>query len=635
MTRITARGGLTGFRQCPFARRHRASGWWAWLGVRWVGFIGCTVWLLALPMATFAQSDTVPAVQVTEGEVARDYDAELARVQILMRANVLDLAQTVLEQDAPPATAPTAWLAWEQQLWALYHRRQNWTRLLRRVQQIPVEASATLHQQAKLQEVQAYIGLNQGQRARTTIREQFLQPTLTAEQQSRLRKLLVQSYLADNLLPDAGIAMRSYQRDYRSQQLDWLLLRARVYIQLNDPHRAIDILAPLDLPQARLLRLFARIQTQSIPPDQAAEKANGLLEVHVPTGALNLRDGLAVLSYAGLAQQPPNSAIDPLERYLIQPTILSGAYPQYGAEDLVRAYQQVAQAAGNNAGLLVGDYDAWHRYAKQLPPKQATVKKSIYGYLVTTAPALRQRFNSEFVTALMQTNRIDLVPLLYGEDKPLGVLTLRPAVGLRLSNSAIENGNATLAAYVNQTLRETPQGVDHQQWRLHVARISIIAGQYQQGADELRQWLAGVTQLQPQQVDQVLQPVFDLQTVNQHELALDLLHQIQALTNSKKHQRELAYWLAESYQGSEQHTQAADYFLYSALQKDNGRDRWGESARYRAAESLHAAKLFSDAKRLFADLLAAATDETMKTRLQQKLQQLSLLETSVHPAELR
>ena len=68
------------------------------------------------------------------------------------------------------------------------------------------------------------------------------------------------------------------------------------------------------------------------------------------------------------------------------------------------------------------------------------------------------------------------------------------------------------------------------------------------------------------------------------------------------------------------------------MQKNNGFDQWGESARYRAADALMEGNLFVDARRLFEDLLQRSTEETRKQALQQKLQQLWLKESSLKPS---
>ena len=93
--------------------------------------------------------------------------------------------------------------------------------------------------------------------------------------------------------------------------------------------------------------------------------------------------------------------------------------------------------------------------------------------------------------------------------------------------------------------------------------------------------------------------------------------------------REIAFWIAESYDALGQHMKAADYFLFSAMQKANGFDQWGISARYRAADALLEGNFFADAKTIFQNLLKHSKDENRISALRQKLQRIWLLESSL------
>ena len=66
------------------------------------------------------------------------------------------------------------------------------------------------------------------------------------------------------------------------------------------------------------------------------------------------------------------------------------------------------------------------------------------------------------------------------------------------------------------------------------------------------------------------------------------------------------------------------------MQKDNGFDQWGESARYRAADALLQGNFFADARTLFSDLLKRAQDENRIQALRQKVQEIWLRESSLN-----
>ncbi|MGR3913220.1 MAG: hypothetical protein OD918_01630, partial [Gammaproteobacteria bacterium] len=215
----------------------------------------------------------------------------------------------------------------------------------------------------------------------------------------------------------------------------------------------------------------------------------------------------------------------------------------------------------------------------------------------------------------------------------LGRLRLGGAAGLRLSADALERGDIQLASEANANLSELPSDIERRAWLLHAGRIDIFAGRHRRGAVKLNEWIESFERLTPKQTDAVLQPVFDLQTVGRHDLALSLLRQIETRAPAGKYPRELAYWIAESHAGQGQHRRAAGLFLHSAMQKSGGLDRWGEAARFRAAEALMHAKLFGDARSLLEGMLARTAEPARGDAIRQKLQQLWLLQSSSQAAE--
>ncbi len=569
---------------------------------------------------------------------AQPYSPQLLRIRTLVKANVLDLAQSILETQSPPDLPTKEWMNWQRQLWALYRIRGNWAALYQRTRQIPPAFPMWIHREADIQAICALIKLNSGKTARHLLRQYLLSGAVTEWEKRRLRKLMVESYLTDNLLHEASIAMKNYQVDYRSQEEGWLLLSAQIYLRLNDADAAVNLLAPLNQPAAKLLRIYSRLKNQSMTAQQAIDSANTLLpaSASLPDQAVPKPHQVrSVIIYARQSSNQHLPAVDEMEQFLIEVsaqniTAVDG-YPHYSVADLMDAYAAIALGESNENGLLVGDTSAWFDFLISLADDQIILRKAISGYLLKNVNDgfLRKQLNNIYIRALIQSNRVDVIPQIYGDGKPFGKLALSADVGLALSNFALANGNIRLAAEVNKELVEVPQGMERRQWLLHVARIAIIAGDYAEGAADLMEWIEEFDQFTPEQTDQVLQPIFDLQTVNQHSLALELLHQVYARSHSVRHMREIAYWIAQSYQATRQHLQAADYFLFSALQKDNGFDQWGESARYQAAESLLSANLVADSRVLFSGLLTRATEAGRKQQLRQKLQELRLLEYSI------
>lgn len=578
-----------------------------------------------------------PGINGTAFALDAQPSSELHRVRILIRANALDLAQAILETRGPVALPTDLWQAWERQLWALYSARGYWQRLFDRTQQVPPSFPDSIHRLADHHAATALIELEQGAQARQILRNRLRLDALHGDIRD-LRKLMIRSYLADGMLRDASTSMHRYQLDYRSKEEDWLFLSAQVYLRTGRTDQAINLTAALDFPSARLLNLYARIIDGSITGEQAAERLERLAGQDQSTrvkGRVWESEIVAVSAYLGQRQDDAERYLSSVERYLAltgknEPPETS-RFPAYGLQDLLEGYTHYAEKEGNRAGLLAGANSDWLDHALLLPPDRLTQKRAIYGYLLQQSGIATSRFyiSNLFVRALVESGNMSVIPMLFGENAPFGKLVLDGGAGLELSNQAIEQGNIRLAALINDSLAEIPRQMDRDQWLLHSSRVSIIAGQYAQGARTLRNWIDEQDRLTPEQTDQVLQPVFDLQKVGQHKWALELLTRIWPRIATVRHEREVAYWIGESYQATRQFLRSADYFLYSALLEHNGLDQWGESARYRAAESLQSARLYADARTIFSGILSRSKNEQRNTQLRQRIQELELLQTSL------
>ena len=557
----------------------------------------------------------------------------LQRVRTLIQANVLDLASRVMEEQGPPQLPNGEWLNWERQLWTLYASQKNWEALIHRIQGIPPAFPRQIKTEAELQLVAAFIALGDGDKARAVLRSRLLSPGVSERDKRRLRQQVIESYVSDDLLAEANNAATSFQADYRAQDNNWLLLNAAIALASGNDDRAVNLLAPLDAPPARVLRLYARLQNGSLEPSDAVLRGEKMLAAD--EFAEWRYTILGVMTDAARRASNLSLKVELMERHLLlasqQVDSRLSAIPAFTDKDLQDAYRHYAYDVANRAGYLRGEEDGWSRLAVEIDPNQQVARRAVWATISMAAQVELNRLTAtdQFVTALMDADRIELVPILFGQDGILGPLRLNPATGLRLSNLAIERGDMQLAADANATITAPPPGMDYGEWLRQSGRVAIIAGRHQQGADQLQRWIQSRDQFSPEETDSVLQPIFDLQTVDQHRLAINLLELVETRAPGGRYPREIAFWLAESYSATRQHVKAADYFLFSALQKDNGFDQWGESARYRAADALLEGNFFEDARTLFEDLLKRATEETRRQALMQKLQDLRLRQSSL------
>ncbi len=556
----------------------------------------------------------------------------LQRVRTLIRANVLGLAEKILEQQGPALLPNGEWLNWERQLWALYRAAGKWQALYHRLQSIPPAFPNSVRAEAEAESVTALIALGNGQTARRILRRQLMSPALSEREKRSLRRQVIESYLTDGKLSEANRSAVAFQQDFRPQDKEWLMLGSRIALQSGSPDAAVNLLAPLTEPDARVLRLWARTRNQTMGAEQVLSTGNRLLDLEE---FLPLKGPLlAVMSDAAASAGNWVLQADLIEQYLLESPGVAGTreekqfanvLPQLSANSLFTVYRLIAKERANRVGLLVGEENSWGTFAAGIPVEEKIVRRAVWAYIASATSGISRRSAADnLVNTIVDSERMDLVPLLFGEAQPLGELNLSPATALRLSNLAIEAGKVELAAEANANVSSPPPGMDYSDWLIYTGRISIIAGRHEQGASQLDKWIDSTDSLTPDQTDKVLQPIFDLQTVEQHQLAIPLLEKVNEKSPGGKYTREIAFWIAESYGATRQHIKAADHFLFSAMQKDNGFDQWGASARFRAAEALLEGNFFDDALRLFEGLLKRAEDDPQKQALQQKIQQIWL-----------
>lgn len=566
-------------------------------------------------------------------------DAQLQRAQNLTRANLFELAAATLEKNTPallPGEPPDEqWLRWTRQLWSVYRRQGRWRELYISAH-LPSYFPANLRGEAALQRVDALLKLQRAGEARALIRRQLLTASAPPRQR-QLRQKLIASYLADDLLAESQLAVQKFNQEYREADAAWLLLSAGVLLRAGEHAAAINLLAPLQQAEARLLRLYARLNDASLTPAQVAARARELQ----PTGDVKklTRELQAVLVAAQSRAGDWAAVAAELELYLPAPASNFDAqriYPRFTPQNLFNAYARVAEDSGNAANLLRGDDAKWLQYARELAPGEALPRRALFAYLIVHAAEdrVRRRAADNYVDELITADRGELIKLLFGADKLFGALTLGGATGMRLVRYGLARGDFALAAAANASVSQLPVGVDRAAWLLRAARVDIFAGRSEAGAAKLREWLtaaaaanatAAARSLTSAQTDAVLQPIFDLQTVGKHKLARPLLYEVYARAPTPKLRREIAYWVAESYAGESRHRQAAEWFLHSALMRADGLDQWGEAARLRAAQDLIKAALFADAEQIYQTMLTRADTPEQQRQLRQKLQQIALL----------
>ncbi|MGH8338191.1 MAG: tetratricopeptide repeat protein, partial [Gammaproteobacteria bacterium] len=146
------------------------------------------------------------------------------------------------------------------------------------------------------------------------------------------------------------------------------------------------------------------------------------------------------------------------------------------------------------------------------------------------------------------------------------------------------------------------------------------------GIQALKALFAGGVPVDP---GDVLPVLFDLQTIGRNKDAIPFFEALLQDNLTAEQQRQLLFWIADSYKGLGDYAQAAELYLRSAtLGNPYAMDQWAQSARYQAAQMLAKAGYIDDARNLYQGLLNATRDPGQQAMLRHDLQQLMLLPRS-------
>ena len=256
--------------------------------------------------------------------------------------------------------------------------------------------------------------------------------------------------------------------------------------------------------------------------------------------------------------------------------------------------------------------------------------RSLYALLITRSQraATRDRAAQAFLDTLKEHKQAGvLLRQLFLDSRQFPSLNDVPlAVRHVLVDVALADSDIPLASRLMATMREAPAGADPYMWQLRRARILIMGERAQDGAAALKALLQGPQVLDKDQIDRLLQVVFDLQTVGDNEPAIGLFELAFARSSDPQQRREILYWMADSRKAEQRYSDAAVLYLRSAtLQDPAAMDPWAQTARYQAADALAKAGMVKDARVLYERLLAVTQDPARRAVLNHDLQRLWLL----------
>jgi tetratricopeptide (TPR) repeat protein len=540
------------------------------------------------------------------------------------------LTLKMLDQTQPKVDVDLyEWILWEQERYAILSKWQQWDELIVRIERLPDDLPIQFKNQATTQRIEAYLELNQTATARKILRQQLWQSASDSnvEEQTWRRQIII-SYIKDNRLADAQVAMLRFDQDFEEETPDWLILRATVLIQAERYKRAMQLLKGLDSWQAKATYLLAQLRAKQITandlrrlitpkmehPDTSDDELTTLAALRfIAAEQLSLVDRVVALE--GLFQIGHHS---PLVLFKVAPDTLWDAYIEY------------AYLVGNRAELLIGDDEKWLELAHNVIKVTPIKARSLFASLIvnsTDATLVRQAAEGYLISFREAADtKQNLLDQLFNRSKTFAnAEKIPPNIRYQLVDLALKKADIDEATRLMSGLTSYPKGSSRFGWQLRQARVLILGGRYDEGSQIMQGLIAEYKQVSTQNTDRILQVLFDMQTVELHTQTIALLNQLLSASIDPRQHREILFWIADSYKGMMKFDQAALLYLQSAMVPGPATmDLWAQTARYNAAECLRQSGLTDDARRIFESLLKITQDPARRALLNRSIQQLLL-----------
>jgi hypothetical protein len=564
------------------------------------------------------------------------YPVELAEITRLAKGGASQLALSLLSQNQPPFQEDERqWLRWERVRLRIMAEHGLWPELVAHIAVYPPALPAEFRYWSAHHHATALINSGEYAVARQLLRGLIWTPddgeVIAGERLRQLRHLILQSYLEEGRIHDAFAAMLRFQQDYDEQDSEAQLLRAKVLLAAGRPGESLALLRTMtSAGVVDALLALAALRSGA----GAAELLNRARAAMTGEAEAPLRWlWLGVMAEAAQQLQDHASLIIALERMLpLEQTVqIAGSDRRlfaFTAGDLWQGYLAYADRVGNQEQLLRGDDTAWLAAAAQTAVLYPVRKRSLYAMLA-------QRSEDAAVRALAHNSLLGLIDEM-GEE---GVVLLRrlylddgrhemplpPGVAYRLVDEAIKEADLALASRLLQQLPQPPGGTELFAWQMRRAKVFLLAGDFTEADSLLSSLMPAAGALDDAQRDQLIQLLFELQAMHEHERAFRLFSAMYENVAAIALRRELLFWMADSRKAQSRHAEAARLYLQSAtLSDNNSMDPWAQTARYQAGKSLAAAGMRQDASYIYQQLLRVTENQERRAVLRHELQQLRL-----------
>ncbi len=548
----------------------------------------------------------------------------------LIRHGAPQLAQRLIDRYQAEAAGDAAESArWEKHRIALHIALEQWEAVIAGADALPADARDDLHKWTQTRAAEAELAMGRPAAARERLARLIWakEESLSANQLAEWRRLVIETYLAEQRADEAGTALQRYQQDTPEFDAEETRLAARVLLTANRAAEAAELLVSHADPESRALNLLADLRAQTSAPGSVAAQARALAR-DAAIEASTRRRLWAVAAEAMRLSGDELARIEDLENAVSLGYGAAGEMLAVDADLLWDAYLRHGTALAQRAQLRIEDTAPWLDIESRLRAVKPMEARALMAALILLDPVqsgaagAHQRFVAAFENTAHDRT---LLRALYLHSARFPSLDLLPAgVRYSLAALALNEGDLPAATRLMGDLSVPPLGTEAAAWQLLRARVLLASGSDELGISVLHDVLALGAALTPAQRQELLRAAGVVQGLGQHSAALELWQGLAALTPEMDMQRELQFWAGQSYDALEDYQRAALSYLRVAFLagEEGARDSWGQLGRFHAAAALERAGLAADARRLYAGLLGEDTDPARRAYALRALDQL-------------
>ncbi len=555
---------------------------------------------------------------------------DLEQIDQLIEIGALQLAHHLLQSMQSEQGQPGDAQMRETRFLDVAFQTGDYQGILDRIDEIGQSEDIEFLKQLQLRAVAAEFELQRFAALRHRVRNLIWQLPYDQTDMIVWRDWIVRSYVAEDRLEDAAVALAEFYRDYRPSDPHWEERYARVLLSSGEYELALARLQPLQTSESALLRLFARYKLRQIPPLEMQTSVLDLLPQFenspfqlaelwsiVESNARDINDYelrlMAIESGLSIRYSQSDSAF------------YSAAVPPATIKRLLAAYHEYAFHVGNDFNLVIGDDESWMRLAYEFEITSMIAARALYSFLAsqTQDPHVRRSSIEAFASTLAQDGLTRLLHLLFIDSGTYPIDEISAGIQTALANRAIVSKDYIAALTVLNAMAAPAGAAERETWTLTRARLAVAVDQFGQADALVTEAIRALPVPAPiESIDKIKQVLFEMQEKQQHESAIALFEQIYAQVGTDQLRREILRWISDSFAALDEPVRTAEFLLRSALLGDDWSDDWGRAARLRAADRLSEAALFQDARVLYEGIYEDTLNPRGRAVIENKLKNL-------------